>query len=574
MKKTLWIVATLSVILTAGMLINLHLDSLADAEQGAATMPRTGHAPLGGDEGHAKDLPDFGWAPVTFTDNVLPYRIEMGDVPAAADSEAPLKLARVKKDRRPEMPISQEKADELRRAALDLPPSASVQVIEESLPTKMSLIPLTFDGPDMSQSCDGCGTVPPDPELAVGPDHVIAVVNVAFAVYDKTGAILPGHPKFFANFFAGVPGCTGEFDPNVLYDERADRFILGIDGGGTHYCVAASATGDPTGAWNRYSFQTGSASVFFDYPHAGVGRQAIYMGANMFNSFGFFEGRVWAIQRRQMYLGQPIAVVSRSLGIDSTPQPMNLHGFAQGTWPTSGIHYILTDDLFNGATYASWSWVNPFNGSGGTLTKVGTFDLNAATGVVAGFPIDAPQQGGNNIQANDWRVQDAEYRNGSVWMTNTISCNPGGGVVNCMRWAEIDPTIPAVVNVGGTPNAGVFASEGVHRIFADAAVNHCETMIAGYTKTSSSTNPGISIAGRLANTPGGQLAGERDVLLSSTVYSAFDAPPHRWGDYTGGTPDPNGVDIWYLGEYSKNIGFSLGNWGTRVAKISIHCATP
>ena len=34
------------------------------------------------------------------------------------------------------------------------------------------------------------GLVPPDPELAVGPDHVIAVVNIAVAIYDKAGELL------------------------------------------------------------------------------------------------------------------------------------------------------------------------------------------------------------------------------------------------------------------------------------------------------------------------------------------------------------------------------------------------
>lgn len=573
MRKGLWIAAGLTVVMVVCLVMTQNVANTNEVTSDSLV----GTAPVGGQDEVKKNVPELSWAPVMFQDQIEAHPIAMADVPAAADSELPVKVARPLKHHRPELPISEERADELRRAALDLPPSTNVQILDNPIPTKMSLIPVNVDGPDMSQSCSGCATTPPDPELAVGPDHVVAVVNVAFAVYDKMGNLLPGHPKFFANFFAGVPGCGGEFDPNVLYDERADRFILGIDGGGTHYCIAASTTGDPTGTWNRYSFQTGSGSLFFDYPHAGVGRQAIYMGANIFNGPSFFEGRVWAITRRALYLGQPISVVSQSLGTESTPQPMNLHGFAQGTWPTTRTHYILTDDQFNGDTYSSWSWVNPFNGSGGTFTKVGVVSLNTATGVTAGFPINAPQQGGASIQANDWRVQDAEYRNGSVWMTNTISCNPGTGTVNCVRWAQLDPTIPAVVNVGGSPNAGVFAGGSggsAHRIFADAAVNHCDTLLLGYTKTSTTTNPGVTVAARRASTPAGQLLGERNVITSSTVYSAFDPAPHRWGDYTGATPDPNGADLWYLGEYSKNISFSSGNWGTRIAKVSLGCPTP
>ena len=70
---------------------------------------------------------------------------------------------------------------------------------------------------------------------------------------------------------ASNPNCTGVFDPNAVYDEQADRFVLGIDADGVNYCIAVSQTGDPTGSWNIYSFQTGSSTDFFDYPHAGIG---------------------------------------------------------------------------------------------------------------------------------------------------------------------------------------------------------------------------------------------------------------------------------------------------------------
>ena len=64
------------------------------------------------------------------------------------------------------------------------------------------------------------------------------------------------------------------FDPDVVYDEAEDRFVIGIDGNGDSYCVAASQTGDPTGAWYRYGFPTDVNGAFFDFPHMGVGGEA------------------------------------------------------------------------------------------------------------------------------------------------------------------------------------------------------------------------------------------------------------------------------------------------------------
>ena len=219
----------------------------------------------------------------------------------------------------------------------------------------------SFDSIDFTECCGGGGNVPPDPEIAAGPNHIIAVVNVAFEIYDKSGNSLVG-PTTFASFMSGNPACTGVFDPNVLYDEREDRFMLAIDADGTDYCLAVSQTSDPTGSWNLYSFVTGSSSLFFDYPHAGVGNDAIYMGANMFNNFtnAFVDSRIWAFDKAAMYAGSAASSVMINLGSnDDTPQPLNLHGWNQGTWPTSGPHYFITETGYNGADHTIYSWSDP-----------------------------------------------------------------------------------------------------------------------------------------------------------------------------------------------------------------------
>jgi hypothetical protein len=421
----------------------------------------------------------------------------------------------------------------------------------------------SFDSLDYTQCCGGGGNVPPDPELAVGPSHVIAVVNVAFEIYDKSGATAAG-PFTFSSFMAANPNCdSGVFDPNVLYDEAADRYILGIDGDGTHYCLAVSATSSPLGVWHIYAFSTASGIQFFDYPHAGVGRDAIYMGANIFNcnpGCSFLEGRIWAFDKTAMYNGQPASAVVRNLGAThDTPQPLNLHGFAQGTWPGSGPHYFFTETSYNGATHTVFSWNAPFGAN--TFATVGTVNLNTATGVVAGYPLDVPQSGGSSIQGNDWRPQDFEYRNGYAWTTMTIACNPGGGSVNCLRWAKINPATAAVVD------AGVYSSSSTYRIFPDLAVNHCDDMAVGYTKSSSSMFPSIWYTGREHTDPPGTLQAEAQLKAGEISYTAFDTPPRRWGDYTEMTIDPNGETFWYLGEYSKNTGTTSGRWGTYIGSF-------
>ena len=459
---------------------------------------------------------------------------------------------------------------ELRAQSMDLAPSSNVHIASNSS-APGSAAPasgVSFESLDYLECCGGGGNVPPDPELTVGSNHVIAVVNVAFEIYDKNGNSVVG-PTTFASFMSSNPSCAGVFDPNAIYDESADRYILGIDADGSAYCLAVSQTGDPTGSWNIYAFPTGAA--FFDYPHAGVGRDAIYMGGNMFIctiGCSFLEGRVWAFDKQAMYNGQSASFVTRGLpNSEDTPQPLNLHGYDQGTWPSSGPHYFFTDTNFNGETYSIWSWNDPFGAD--TLTMVNTVDLEAYTGVTAGLPVNVPQSGargsGPLLQANDFRPQDFEFRNGYGWSVQTIACNPGGGTVDCIRWAQIDLSSASVVD------AGVYASSGEYRFFGDLAVNHCDDMAVGYTKSSTSTFPSVWVSGRLSSDAPGTLQAETLLKAGEISYTAFDGSPHRWGDYTGMTIDPNGDTFWYLGQYSKNTGTTSGRWGTYIGSFSYSC---
>ena len=457
---------------------------------------------------------------------------------------------------RSESIIDRARMEDLKVAAMDLAPSTNVTTGGPASSAPASVT--GFDSIDYNECCGGGGNVPPDPELAVGPNHVIAVVNAAFEIYNKNGTSLYG-PTTFSSFMASNASCTGVFDPNAVYDESADRYILGIDADGKGYCLAVSKTGDPTGEWYIYYFSTlSNQRDFFDYPHLGVGRDALYMGANIFGVRTFKEARVWAFDKAAMYAGGTASSVNRGLATsEDTPQPLNLHGWNQGTWPTSGPHYFFTETNYNGATYSVFAWNDPFGAN--SFTKVGTVDLVAATGVAAGMPVDVPQLGGQTLQGNDFRPQDFEYRNGFAWSSQTISCNPGGGTVNCVRWVKIDPATATVVD------AGVYGSSGEYRVFADLAVDDCENLGIGYSKSSSSMYPAAYVAS-------GSPLSETLLKAGEIAYTSFEtSAPRRWGDYTEMTIDPAGTTFWYLGEYSKNTGTTNGRWGTYIGSFSLGC---
>lgn len=514
--------------------------------------------------------------------SITPHTVVFRDVPVVApatQATMPSKAERgagdAEAEGRERSPIiSAAEADRRRAQALQQPVKAArVQQLSTSIPgAQKPAAPAStasfnllkgFNGPDISQCCGTSASVPPDTHMAAGRNHVIATVNTAIGIYDKSGALLNG-PVTSDAFFNDPTHCAGTFDPTVEYDEGADRWIINYDASPNN-CIAVSQTGDPTGAWNVYFFDTGlvdPVNDLFDYPHIGVGDAAIYVGANIFGAS--FSARVWALPKAPLYAGQPlIAPVAHDLAGVGTPTPMVLHGSPSAP----GVEYIVTDDTnFSGDTFGIWVWADPTGATAPTL--VGYADLAAATGVTAQSPIDQSQLGSTvPIQANDVRTLDAEWRNGKVWLAHQMSCNVGAGPQGCARWAQVDPTNASVVQ------AGVFTVFGHFVSFPNLAVDANDDMALGFTVMGPSRRPSVYVAGRFASDPKGLLRDAVEVKRGQTVYNAFDAPPQRWGDYSGMAADPDGQHLWYLGEYSKAgmaspyVPGSAGNWGTFIQQV-------
>src|SRR6266851_2977241 len=161
---------------------------------------------------------------------------------------------------------------------------------------------------------------PPDPNGAVGPNHYVEMINLVFGVYSKTGTLLLG-PVDTGTLWAGfaVPDCTDPSgDPIVLYDQFADRWILsqfttsGLSDATKPFwnCVAISTTGDPTGSYYRYAFQTANFQFFPDYPKYGVWTDSYVLTTREFGPTIEYGIGVYALEKNKMVNGQPARAVS------------------------------------------------------------------------------------------------------------------------------------------------------------------------------------------------------------------------------------------------------------------------
>ena len=424
----------------------------------------------------------------------------------------------------------------------------------------------SFKSIDYTQSQQG---VPPDPDIMVGKDHIVVGVNTSFQVFDKAGNSLVG-PTLYEDFWGNNCG-TGNstmvmFDPYSGYDEENGRYVLGItaydtavNGGDNGWaCIAVSQTDSATGSWWLYSFDGnpgGGADYFFDYPHIGIGQDALYVGANMFGA-SFVRNHIFAFEKDVMYAGGSANFYKVNVGSNNfTMQPAKLKGYLTGGWPTDANepHYFVDAQYGNNQnTLTVWQFSDPWGSP--LLTPAGTVNVNTYS-----LTVSQPQSGGSNIEGNDNRLLDVEYWGGKLWATHAVGCNPGGGTVNCVRWYEIDIS-------SGSPSLdqqGTFSSSGEYRSFPDLGVNACGDMLVGYTKTSSSMFPGVYVAGREAGDAAGLLKNETMVHDGEAFYTAYDTVPRRWGDYTGMALDPDGRTFWYVGEYSRNQ--ATARWSTWVS---------
>src|SRR5437879_1658917 len=214
---------------------------------------------------------------------------------------------------------------------------------------------------------------PPDTNGAVGPNHFVQTVNVSFAVFNKSGAVLYGPAKINTLFtgFGGLCETDNDGDPSVVYDQLADRWLItqfavsGANGSSIPYleCVAISTSGDPTGTYTRYS---DPRSFFPDYPKLGLWPDAYYMSTNDFSGNSFAGATTWAFDRAKMLAGAPATAQLFHLSIlYGGLLPATLDG---GTLPPDGSpNYFLA--LNDSSSLALWKFHVDFaNSANSTLT--------------------------------------------------------------------------------------------------------------------------------------------------------------------------------------------------------------
>jgi hypothetical protein len=159
---------------------------------------------------------------------------------------------------------------------------------------------------DFPAGADNGSVTPPDTQGTVGPNHLMAVLNSNVTIETRTGIVLSSIP--IASFWSSLGGINEAFDPRVLFDRYADRWIISAGANAAsptaYVLIGVSQTNDPTGAWNLYKVSVDAhGASWADYPTLGFNGDWIVLQTNVFTtSQGAYVGSyIYAFDKADLY---------------------------------------------------------------------------------------------------------------------------------------------------------------------------------------------------------------------------------------------------------------------------------
>lgn len=410
-------------------------------------------------------------------------------------------------------------------------------------------------------------SIPPDPVLAVGPNHIVGMVNGAFEFYDKTGnSLYRGNNTVW---LSNMPGSTNASDPIVIYDHFEGRWVMvwltyNDASQSSWWILSISDDDNPMGDWYNYATPadlngTTRDAALGDYEKVGFDHQAIYISGNQFLypqlSFGYSKLRI--VPKAALYANNGGTITYTDFWDFKDPNNAGVTVFGPpiiaNHMDTTNTAYVVLDSPYLTANFISlWKINDPV----GSPTMTGT---NIPTSAVVS-PSNAAQLGGATpLNVGGRRYMFATYQNGSLYTANAIGAGMGNAFTGS-RYLRINPetntlleeaTISANQSYYFYPAATVDADDNLFMVFGRSGQN--EYASAAYTGRRANDDPGLAPSGLIK-------AGEAS-------YVALDnSNRNRWGDYMGIWPDPAYPNlVWGMVEYADS---PANNWSTWIGAMT------
>jgi hypothetical protein len=393
------------------------------------------------------------------------------------------------------------------------------------------------------------GSSPTDPDMAVGPNHVIISYNTRVVIYDKSGNVLAGpfnpNPAIFPS-----SGCC---DLTASYDNLADRWVMTFLG--PTQSIAVSDGPDPiTAGWNVYNLS------FNDYNKLSIWSDGYYLTQNIGGT-----DRVHALERDEMLAGNAAQIIGFPLPGMITQNFWSPQFFdvSDGVMPAAGGATVvfLQEDSFGGISedhIKLWTIDMDWGAGNGTISAatelpatpfISVFDGGSFANLAqpgGGALIDAVQ----NTVMNQARFKKFPTYNAAIF-NFVIDTDASAGKLAGIRWYEVrqdDDNMPWTVYQEGTYTS----PNGKHAWMASMNWDSDGNIAMGYSAMAGPTTPnptdfrvGSYYTGRFNGDPLGTMTAIEEVIAVSTS----NVPNTRYCDYNKLELDTDGSTFWFIDEY-------------------------
>jgi hypothetical protein len=429
----------------------------------------------------------------------------------------------------------------------------------------------------------GTQAVPPDTMGAVGPDHIVELVNGAYAVYNKSGGMVT--PLVTDTAFWSAAGISstilgaGLTDPRVVYDHASDRWFATqatMNTTGNQVLVARSNTSDPTAGWKAVNF-SGNAG-FADYPTLSLDATGVYIGTNNYTSITgtFTTVSLFSIPKNDLLAGTPTLANmtrfdDRNSGDSGAVKGLGftLQGALNfGSSPHGSI--VAVNDNFNNP----FGVINRFNvdgsgSAGATLTPV----TNISVLPTSNPPLGQGRQpdGTAEIDTLDHRLSASVVEIGdTLFMVHTI----GVSGASALRWTVLSESTNTVLSEGTLSDPLFDYYQG------SIAANEFGDVVLGFNRSGPGAGDYIGSFARVGEIVGGVLTlSTSDFLLRAgdANYHVLGGTFERWGDYSAMVVDPSDpFSFWAFGEFATfpSATTGRGRWATQITQIMVGTPVP
>ncbi len=394
--------------------------------------------------------------------------------------------------------------------------------------------------------------IPPDPTIAVGPNHVMVLTNngVGIRIYDKQGTLLKSINS--STWWSAVwPSQSG--DPQIFFDHFANKWVMlfmqvddvALTAGNL---IAYSDDDDPLGTWYMYRLDTKlhgttASNTWGDYPQIGFDEQAVYVMTRCFSFGGGFNyTKIRIISKAELYASNAGPLTYKDIWDITVPgsatRPDVIHPSFQ--FGNAGEHYLLYANRSGGNTYSIYKITNP-------ITSPTLSGVNISVPFYGVTP-NANQLGGGTplIEANGSHMKTAPvYRDGFLYATHSIrnSVYPNYASIKYVKINVATNTVVESAELGADKYFYIYPAIAVDKdgnVGITCSRSSDGEYIGSYFTTRRASDPaGLSNSGMLQ--PG----------LGNYIIT-FGGTRNRWGDYLGVFLDPaDEYSFWMVSQFAS-----------------------